>query len=454
MDENSKQKKRIIFGVFIIVLVIITIFFFLKTETTDKQKITSLDDVDTNLINSNIPIGEDFFFPKGNFELTLQPDWTLYRISDDEIPIELFEKDNVQFSFSKKNTSCIISYGLYKGGGYIQTSFADRVFTKENNQIDSSWYVHDQYRPEGLEFLWDGEQPLPYEVRFTAYPTYQEIPNGYYAFALFDKNSGVVDRMCDKEFSKMLSSLRTKYNPTDKISDGIIYFMDDYSATNTIVFIPSNSDEGLILQTFNLSNDNIRPFLKDNNFYYLEKGVLKTIDLLTGEQTILSGIDYGASKEINNFSFIEDKIYYFLGAPCNEYLTRCDNELYQYDLKLGVSKKLATGSKSRDILGENKEKNLLYLMYSDGDAGCWWRSIEVYNFNTGQIKQVEGYGGSCEGDPDENIIEKKFTDLKISLYPTIDSANYAIVKDGKVYPSKLELLTINSRMDFRYILDN
>jgi hypothetical protein len=454
MDENSKQKERIIFGVFIIVLVIIAIFFFLKTETPDKQKITVLNDVGTNLMDSNISTGEDFFFPKGNFELTLQPDWVPYRISDDEIPIELFKKNDIQFSFSKKNTSCVLSYGLYKGEEYIQTSFADRVFTKENIQIDSSWYIPKLYKTEDFKFLWEGEQSLPYEVRFMAYPRYQEIPNGYYVFALFDKNSGVVDRICDKEFSKMLSSLRTKYNTIDKIGNGIIYFMDDYSATNTIVFIPSDSDEGLILQTFNLSNDNIRPFLKDNNFYYLEKGVLKTIDLLTGEQTILSGIDYGESEEINNFSFIEDKMYYFLGAPCNEYLARCDNELYQYDLKLGVSKKLATGSKSRNILGVNKEKNLLYIMYSDGDAGCWWMSIESYDFNTNQIKPVEGYSGYCEDDPDKEEIEKKFNDLMISLRPIVGSADHVVVKDKKIYPSKLEFLTMNPRMDFRYILDN
>lgn len=396
----------------------------------------------------------EFFFAPGNFMLTLPAGWSTYNVSQNDLPIDLMDKENVSFSFIKDKTSCVLTYGLSSQnsyGKYSQTSFGQRVFTVNGDQIDSSWYVHDLFRPSGLGFSWTGEKPTAQEVRIMHYPFSQgRTGDFYYKFILYNKDGAEVDRQCDIEVSKILSSIEKKFNPVTNIDDGIIYITDIYNATDTVVFIPNGKTEGFSFVKFESKLGRI-PFLFDNNLYFVIDGKMHHFNILSGVSGYLSGIDYSKGV-VNGFSIIGSDLFFFFGESCSFYMGKCNNDLYRYNIVEKDLVKLVSETKSNIILGTDENKNYLYISRSFGDAGCFSISTESYNFITKELKKENDYGG-CDGEMGYAESSKKYQDFVSALKPVIHNTDYLIIKDKQIYLPTKPLDTVNRRMVFRYILD-
>jgi hypothetical protein len=445
-SPNKNSKWLLTIGIIICVFILVSVvssYFIYQYLTKSK--------VDNKPVISNF--SSKFFSPQANFELTLPDGWHSYDVSEEDLPRDLMEKEGVLFSFIKSNTSCVLTYGLFLQKNildkYDQTSFAQRVFTTDKDQLDSSWYVHDFFRPQELVFLWEGEQPIAHEVRTVRHPFPQStIDNYYYAFALYNKDGLEVDRQCDKDVSNILSSIKRKFNHIDKLNDGILYIADIYNATDKIVFTPEGKIEGFSFTEF-YSNTWISPFLLNDSLYFLNDGKIYLLNLLSGESVIIPNIDY-SNGSVNNFSIIGNDLFFLFSKVCN--LHDCDNNLYKYNMVEKTATKLASKVKSREILGMNEDKDSLYLAQVWGDAGCFSKSLESYNFGTKELIDGEEYSG-CEGEKKSEGAKAKYMEFVNKLSPVIYIADYLVVRDQKIYLSNSKLNSINHRKEFRYVTD-
>lgn len=438
-------------SILLIILAILTALLFRSSPSPEVQepeaveKETSYEVVDGN-----------FFFPPGNFEFTVEEEWALVEQVERK-PIDLLAEDDFEFTFSKKDTKCIFAYGLISQPQeypYKQTSFAERVFTLDNHQIDSSWYVHNKFRPDGLEFKWEGEQPIDREIRFMPYPFSQgTILDRSYAFALYASDGGAVLRSCDREVSQMLSSLSRNYRQLNaEPSSGIGYIIrydKPNKLTNKLMFMPLGSEEGFSVEEMAVSTI-VKPFITKEAIYFLEGGRLKKFDWKSQEVKRVTGVKYGENNYINDFKIIDDYVYYLLGQDCNEYRARCDNDLYRLRLHSNEPELLSEHSTSRRILGLAPDRDL-YLMYADGDAGCIWRSVEQYDFNASQLVSIDEYGGGCSGDEGWETTQREFNMFRDALYPQFQTTDYFIVENNRLFVSPEDLSTVDRREGMFYV---
>lgn len=439
---RSKITSRI-FAVIVLVILAILIVLFIKKFSSSTE--APLNEPATTKIG-------EYYYPFGGFTMNVPDGWSKKDNfgSDDFVIGSIIKKEDVEFAFEKKNESCVLVYGLITGKYGKQTSFGRRIFTNDGDQIDSSWYVKDEYRPADLGFRWEGEQPTPHETKIWFYPFGQStVGDNPFGFILYSANGGVVSREnCDNDISNMLSSMRVNPRTADKISDGLFYITTDISNSGLkrIIMVPEGTKESFTVDSFGIFH--LAPVLKDNSLFYVsDTESLSVMNLKTLEKKTLVKAE-PEKFVINGFNVLDNVVYYLAGKPCTEYRAKCDNGLYEFNLDSGVNNKLYEGSGSRQVLGKDFSGEKLYLAWIDGDAGCSWGSIEAFDLQTKQMTPTDIFKSECYDEETGKTVGTSYVDFIKTLVPKSEVKNYWRIKNGQITTGYDDLNTVHHRDSF------
>lgn len=222
-------------------------------------------------------------------------------------------------------------------------------------------------------------------------------------YPISDKSNGVL-------------SFQEIYSTTTSRSDIKLFFEDDSSGEKILASDDFPSDSGLMW--------NGKPFLSGKDIYYPEDGKIKSIGIFTGEIKVIP-IPVGEREIVNSFFLRGNKIYYLAGPSCLGYLEECNSSLNSYDLKSGLVESLASGSKSRDIIGFSKDGNILYLEQSAADAMCGRGDYEYFSFSDRFLKKI-GSWSHCLYDSRKEEGEQPAVD-------GFSQTEYIVLKGGFVF---------------------
>lgn len=411
MESRKTYLRNIRLVVLLLILVALgCCWYFLVGR---KEKFTAVDSSKKNITQLNqvstvTKTDSKYFFGKGNFELTVPKGW---RLSDNEVlPKGLTGQ---LFSLENSNTGCIFAYIKSNDkvlNEYSQTSFADRVFSSEQ-QFDSSWYVRAEELPPDFEFNFTGGRLyLPREIRIIQYRIIKTEDNDRYAFVLFMQNGKSVPDSCNQDASNILTSVKSRFDlaslPADFNGELHIFnfFTVDQKASGVKIILSRSAPGDVLKEAERLEMDNY-PYASfyDGKLYFTHKGRLKKYDLFSRALSIVPGIDYAGGEIVNEFYFVDGKMFYLFGRDCREYLSKCGSRLMEYDFVSQKSSLLVDKVISRNITGYDHDGHKLYLYYADGDAGCFWAQTEIYDFNTKEITSGEKFSGCADGDGDTSL---------------------------------------------------
>lgn len=393
--------------------------------------------------------GEVIFLPK-NFKLQLLSNWQQMAVENILLPQGL---DGAQFAAQRQDMSCAFAYIRTSQAllqEYQEISFAERVFTIENDQLDGKWKMYSENLPENFEFNWDGRQPLKREVRMHYYPvSYNDAdPDMGNLFVLFSPSGTIVSDICDEEFSQILHSIRSYYDRIilSENSSGIVYIATISDKTPYLLFIPKGDSIARIITELNKYMST--PTVYKEKLWYSAEGELRTFDLVT--QATSSVLDIAPSNDeiVKDFYIFKDRLFYLFGSfvsSCSVYQAQCNFRLYEYDFSAEHSSLLAENVTYREILSLNPEENVLYMAYLESDGGCKWAKTGRYDFAQKRVVPGEDLVG-CGIDPEVEAMEsflKRVTDAL--MY------DFIFVESGKIVMPEENILNPGNWRPIRYI---
>ncbi|MDB5254367.1 MAG: hypothetical protein JWL80_433 [Parcubacteria group bacterium] len=407
---SEKDHKAIIGAlVFICLLVFLGIKFHSIQETPIRTPAISTEPFSENI----------YTYKKGNFQLSIFPGWTA------TTTLATFPYTDSPAIFSlQRDSGCKMVYGNYTEPGQkmIQTSFGDRIFTQDNEQLDPQISAPVLNVPEDFKFDYDHRQSFSGEVIVynyrLVYPNY-----GSNAFSIFNPEGGKIGYNCIKEVNNMLSSLKGVYEAItlDATSKGVVFFRED-----TAMFI--GDDE--IPKTIMKMPPGYFPALIGNTLYRISGGRLYTLDIfnksfseiplkgITSTSSDLATFDIGTNI-LNSYYFIGDDLYYLVGPNCQVFKAKCDLALRVKNMKTGVDRLLQSHVSDGHFLGYKPEEHTLYLGYQDGDAGYGWGQVDTYNIQTNVFVSLGQYEIQAD-DPTPN----KRADLISLIYSFDETRTY------------------------------
>lgn len=350
-----------------------------------------------------------FTYAPGNFSLHIPSDWTFVDGKDINAPKDLGE---IQFALQKNGSQCVLAYMKLNenwGDYREQSSFADRVFAGQA-QIDSSWWIRSDSLPDGFEFLWEGHQSLPGEVRLD--PFFYVLQSGRTDarenyFALFAQDGGTVPDQCSYEMSRILETLKGSYQKTTLTNTSTGYLLgqisdstpETYKAKQQRAGFQSSTD-GVLYELFLggiAEGQNVT--LYNNFLYYTKDANLYVQDVFSKAESRIVGSFTMNGDVINDFVISEGTIYYLLGPSC-EYMN-CDDpkKLYSVPVVGGVSDLLYESFVGGGIIGVDENTRTLYVEQGWGDAGCFSSTITAFDLTKKEVSDSIS-GGECAGDGD------------------------------------------------------
>lgn len=453
---NSPHKNKIITVVCLIIIVaVVALIFPKKSDRTP----TTLPQFSESSLTPTLPekspssVSPEYFdFKLANFQIQKLVGWDIVPPESVRLPKGL---DGTQFAFRKQGTSCILAY-LFSTKfypDYKQTLVGDRIFTVDNEQLDFWWYTHKDYLPEGYFIGFKTGEHRPHEVEMQDYPIFTGgwRPDTTELLVLFNEDGKVVDDECSKEAATMFASIHERYDtiPLSNNSQGTLFFGDDVNRKFHLFLVPSGDQITHSVTDFDIDSDP-QPSVYRNVVYFTAKGKLKILDPFTQTITNVSNITQAENEVVNEFYVHNDDLYYLLGKSCNEYRFKCDNKLYKYNFLTHANKLLAEHSISRTIIGYDAQRNILSMMYADGDAGCYWASLEEYGFQTNSLVSKGSYS-SCDGDPDFKDKMKQYDAIFAPFAGQATTTSYILIDKGKILPPKGWIPLRASPVELKYM---
>lgn len=410
----------------------------IKTPSTvdSLPTITAVTPLDSTRIitaeNSHLKSSTYYRYAPGSFELVQEKGWDLF--SEDNTAV-LQNTNGLKFAFKKKGTQCVLGYFITDKNFYelyAQHSFADRVMSPAG-QLDSSWHVEKQHLPQGFTFNYYVKLPLDYEARLIPFSTLGNLqPNTHGYFILYNQENGPVSADCNDEASAMLATLRVRFEPkeVDLSTKGLLFFNTDMG--NTQLFLAT--DDAVSPYVVKKLNGTDVTLYK-NTLYFRGDGGLNILNPFTGLDSSLVSVSNTSPEAVNEYYVYKDKIYYFIGdRNCNEYRAHCVQRLYILDLVTRTTTFISDKIPAREIAGYDPDKKVLYMYWSDGDAGCSWISSMIYDFNLSTTTSQRDYG-ACAGEPgaeEKNDAFKKFLNLSAGQSTT---TQYLLLDSGNLSPA-------------------
>lgn len=459
------QKIPTSIGAIVLVIIAVTVFSFVWVYEREQsldinqepvvQPIT-LQKIKALSTESNFAQDLRVFWPD-NFEMAVLRDWQ--EIPADQVALPK-GVTGTQFAYKKNNTDCIFAY-LHSNSmahpGYMQTSFATRVFTGDNDQLDASWYVRKENLPADFQFQWSGRQSLKQEVRMNLYPDYSN-PNTDYKgmFVLFSNTANVVSDSCDRDVSAMLGTLQRKFETTQigADSNGIAFIDSPVNSKDKRAYLKFISSDSVVAKRAAVITDlQLDPTVKitvyQGKLYFLStSGDLKVMDIVSGKIDNVLDKVAGDQEGVNEYYFSGGKVYYLFGKNCNSYMARCTLDLYVYDDKTKQSNLLMDHLSYRDIYGfKGNAHNLLYMGYSGGDGGCLVAQIGAYDFSKNAIVDEHDYSG-CQDDKKRvtfDVFMKSF-----NLGASAFQGDYMVIQNGQIVAPKSSSSEFGGRETIRF----
>lgn len=347
---------------------------------------------------------------KDYISITLAKGWSVAKASDLRPP----EGVTSDYGFTREGSTCVLAYAALDRDLYAQTFFGTRVFNKENDQFDSNWMALKVTLPSDFKFAWEGPQHMEHEIRvISAYSVKTRTDDK--AFILYTKDGSSVPSECDVEVNRMIeTAARMPFvvEALDRGAEGAVAVV----RFNDVLFI----DQDNLLHKIGAiatSSAQINPrlFVYKNTLYYLPDDGIHRLTLSPWSDVRLQNMTLPKGQIIVAI-FVRDGVAYYLTdtEDCAQYMGSCDSALYQYPLdESSPPILLAEHVHSRTILGYSPEDASLYLLYSDGDAGMYWGSIERYDFNRHKLIPVGEYGGCASEEFCGPITQK--TDEELAM---------------------------------------
>lgn len=476
VQQNTRMEKQekldfkiILLGVIALIFLGLFFGFFVKnmpnTTTTHQEKnATSTQsthqEAQTKIDRSSNRVT---YWPK-NFSMKILDGWKAIDKKDISPPKDF---SGIEFAYNKTGTECVFGYFRTASSSlqkYEQANFATRVFTtKDNYQLDASWYIHKTELPQNHTFNWDDETPAQNGIRINSFPIfYNSADKNYiYTFVLFSNDRGTVSTECDFEFSAMLATLSSEYKAgsINKNDTGVAYIASDRLEKESYLFFEPESD-GIARKIMPLRLT--QPSVYKGELYFIDlqgyvnnegSGNLLTFDLITEQETPVITMDSTDGKIINNYYFSDnDKIYYLYGVNCKYYLPQCKLQLYEFDRNIKQAKLLAENIPYGNINGLDRVTDKLYMSHSDGDAGCFWIQLGIFDLKTNKFVEETDYSGCFQNAPPEEPASLDLFNERIKQFSD-DSTSYDVIP---IVNGKIQIPTGNEpspggRQSIRYI---
>lgn len=300
--------------------------------------------------------------------------------------------------------------------------------------------MHSSLLPENFQFLWEGRQPLDWEIRMNYIPlSYNDPETGYKrVLVLFSKDGKAVPSECDSDFSAMVYSLRREFEKIvlDSESRGRFYFQTLGSDIPLQLIFREEGEDDIPKEVMRLPGI-IQPTVYKNLIFFVSEGRLKTLDIFSQEIKDVPEIIYSTDEFVNEFYLYKNRIFYLIGGErCNDYMAKCAMKLFEYSFDTQQIKLLAESVNSRRIIGYDENRNILGMYHGEGDAGCFWIKEEQYVFATGKVESLESLNGcyddNMEGPANEPIEMIKFKQFKSLFDNGVIIKDYLQVENGKI----------------------
>lgn len=458
---NTRLRFGMALGILVLVVAVLALLFFAIGRDEIRRSAIVYPDTEVKRVSESknspsqtngLPAtaeNERMIYWPDNFGIDIPPDWT--KVLVDEIALPKGLRD-VQFAYRKNDTSCVFVYlHAAEPESYRHISFAKFVVTRDGDQLSPQWYLDEKDVPRGFEFRWEERQPSRGEVRMSRYRSTDTFVT---TFALYSADQGIVPDSCESDTSAMLGSIASEFERIGigSDSDGIAYIDSSWNETTHLKFIPKEDPIVRIVMELDVAHGGPAPAVHQGTLYAVSHGDLKTVDIASGRYENAIDKLSGDGQVVNEYFFSGDRIYYLFGSYCGGYMDICDLSLYEYDGATRQSKLLAEHLPYRNILTYDGRKNILFLRYSVGDAGCFSSQTGGYDFASGKIVRLPNVSG-CASENDTNP-------PKLPKESVIDQSTYRdhmTIRNGKIVAEDdkdTSLSTGNKRWDgwdIRYI---
>lgn len=463
-NSQRPDSKYIFYGYAILLLLgaALLLNYLCCLHTTENpspnQTISNPENNSVNIVSSStakLHSAKYFIDNDDNFRFIQESGWDVISNEGTSLP-DGMKTDVVEFAMQKNGTKCVYAYlhAKYSSlGSYVQSSFADRVFTYGGKQIDSSWYVKKGELLDTERFPPSRHMPLPDEVRIVYYSPFAGNGLNYIGvFVLYNKDRNAVSDDCNNAVSAMLSTVEP-YFVTKTIDYGTKgdLFIDNYYRPRSIFYTDGTSSPIKLVRSVTI-DDTVQPIIYGNLLYFRQDGVLKTLNVFEGTIAEVPGLVTSTSSVIDDFYIYSNKMFYLVGnANCNDYLASCGLSLYEYDIQNRSSKLLANNIYSRDIAGFDPFSNRLFMYWSDGDGPCFWVQYQYFDLNlattTGKVN-----AGSCDdNDAVEQNKLKQFDMLVSSFGNQSTSTEYISIDSGHIIPPRTGGPATGLKMPLKYV---
>lgn len=243
---------------------------------------------------------------------------------------------------------------------------------------------------------------------------------------------------CLSEFESILEGREVDY-PSITLStstagtlyiEDIIDWYDNQAGSSEIatrfLFDDEQGKESAVAgKAFREVREIVDPFLYKNTLYYINGNRLFAFDLF-GTEPKQVRLELRNDEPIHAFHVQDNFVYFLAGASCNEYMMKCNLDLYRFDMTTERTEKLAAGLTSREIDGLNADKNIVYMNWTEGDAGCMWSEHESFNLISKKKEKLGKYSYCNDGT--DNMPANPYAELA----KNIDIADRLTIKNGEI----------------------
>ncbi len=343
-------------------------------------------------------------------------------------PLEIIAEQKL--SLERDGATCYLSYGRVDGA----------VILKTMDPVSSSFVTADgkQLQQMSVGFsraLTDEEKAAGYtDKKLIAIPHFP-YQNSEFGLLLTSFENQPLAEACEKELEEIVRSVTIEYPPVKLTKDSVgeifihdvpVWYKSSEDAPNlnaNLLFEDHKTKRKMSLGSGSLSNltrmEN--PFVAGDLLYYMDQGRVKVFDVF-GSTVETIPLAYTEDFPVHSFFVEGDWMYYLSGKFCNEYMAQCNLSLYRFNLATKQTEDLADGLSTREIVGFNSAKNVLYSSYTMADAGCTARTYEAYNLNSKRVTKVGEYSHCIED------IEKP--DPYAGLVADVVTVDTVVVKNG------------------------
>lgn len=434
----DRRKKLLIYGLLSLLIVspIIIIFLFIYlgilSYIRDPYPQKTEEIINTNEKTQN----DDLIYNDTNERMTFTLEGTNWKEGEYIFPKDIVTSNII--SFDSRDSSCSIVYGQFNKEMLLKIQNAqERIYTENNISLPLITAEHDTSTEEISK------------LKFAAFPNfpYKTSTKGIMVYAT---SENPISDECERDFEQVTREREIDYisSVITIKSTGIIYFLTT-DTTHRVIFQDKENgreytiSENLYSKEYEYLIDALSPQQVDYNIYYLlgstTNPTLEKANLATGESTQIL-LEYDKSKPIHDFFVHNNLIYYLSGEFCNQYIAPCNLDLKVFNQSTSKTEILASGLKSREILGFEKTGKKLLLQYADGDAGCSFVTHEEYNMDTKKVSKIFDLSFCINLDsepvgnwatPEDEAAYKQYKEFENSI-SGVEDVPYLVVTNGVI----------------------